>query len=151
PNPLSWFFHNAPQWTRHGGVLFNHFTELIVPFFYCLPQPIATIAGIVTILFQLTIFASGNLSWLNFLTMILAIPLIDGAAIAKLIPISAPEMYPAPYAYRIATYALAAFIAYLSIKPIQNMISPNQIMNTVYNRWHLVGTYGAFGSITRPR
>ena len=24
-------------------------------------------------------------------------------------------------------------------------------MNTVYNRFHLVGTYGAFGSITRPR
>jgi hypothetical protein len=25
------------------------------------------------------------------------------------------------------------------------------VMNTVYNRFHLVGTYGAFGSITRPR
>jgi hypothetical protein len=24
-------------------------------------------------------------------------------------------------------------------------------MNTVYNRFHFVGTYGAFGSITRPR
>jgi hypothetical protein len=31
------------------------------------------------------------------------------------------------------------------------MLSPNQVMNTVYNRFHLVGTYGAFGSITRPR
>jgi len=31
------------------------------------------------------------------------------------------------------------------------MLSPAQVMNTVYNRFHLVGTYGAFGSITRPR
>jgi len=31
------------------------------------------------------------------------------------------------------------------------MLSNTQVMNTVYNRFHLVGTYGAFGSITRPR
>ena len=33
PNPLSWYFHWAPQWMNKGGVLFNHFSELIVPFF----------------------------------------------------------------------------------------------------------------------
>ena len=32
PNPLSWYFHWAPQWMNRGGVLFNHFSELIVPF-----------------------------------------------------------------------------------------------------------------------
>jgi len=151
PNPLSWYFHHGPEWTRHGGVVFNHFAELIVPFAYFIPQPIATIAGIITIVFQLTIFASANLSWLNFLTMVIAISTLDGAWLAKLIPLATPILHPPPYALRIATYALAAFVAYLSIKPIQNMISPHQVMNTVYNRWHLVGTYGAFGSITRPR
>ncbi len=38
-----------------------------------------------------------------------------------------------------------------AFSPIRNMLSPGQVMNTVYNRLHLVGTYGAFGSITRPR
>ncbi len=151
PNPLSWFFHWGPQWTKSGGVLFNHLAELIVPFFYFLPQPIATIAGLITILFQLTIFASGNLSWLNFLTMVIALTTVDGAWLAKIVPLRAPPLHAAPYAFRIAAYGLAAFIAYLSIKPIENMISPRQIMNTIYNRYHLVGTYGAFGSITRPR
>src|SRR5258706_11729184 len=64
PNPLSWYFQWAPGWTHKGGVLFNHFAELIVPFGYFLPQPVAAIAGIITILFQFTIFVSGNLSWL---------------------------------------------------------------------------------------
>ena len=41
PNPLSWYFHNAPQWTHEAGVAFNHFAELFVPFCYFLPQPIA--------------------------------------------------------------------------------------------------------------
>ena len=31
------------------------------------------------------------------------------------------------------------------------MISPGQVMNTNFNSLHLVGTYGAFGSITRTR
>ncbi len=72
PNPLSWFFHWAPSWMNKGGVLFNHFSELIVPFAYFLPQPIAGIAGVITIVFQLSIIISGNLSWLNWLTLFLA-------------------------------------------------------------------------------
>ena len=51
--------------------MFNHFVELIVPFGYFLPQPIAGIAGVITILFQLTLIVSGNLSWLNWLTIVL--------------------------------------------------------------------------------
>ena len=54
-------------------------------------------------------------------------------------------------AYRLATIGVGILVAFLSIQPIRNMLSPAQVMNTVYNRFHLVGTYGAFGSITRPR
>ena len=39
PNPLSWYFHWGPQWTHRGGVIVNHFSELVVPFAYFLPQP----------------------------------------------------------------------------------------------------------------
>ena len=54
PNPLSWYFHWGPEWTHHAGVWFNHFAELVVPFGYFLPQPIASIAGIITIVFQVS-------------------------------------------------------------------------------------------------
>ena len=151
PNPLSWFFHWGPEWTHRGGVLFNHFAELIVPFGYFLPQPISSIAGIITILFQGTIFLSGNLSWLNFLTMILAISTFDDGWLSAIFPAPAPGDRAAPLAPKIAAAGLAILVAFLSIRPVRNMLSPNQVMNTVYNRFHLVGTYGAFGSITRPR
>jgi hypothetical protein len=39
----------------------------------------------------------------------------------------------------------------MSIPVVANMVSARQIMNTSFNSLHLVGTYGAFGSITRPR
>ena len=41
------------------------------------PQPFASIAGVITIIFQGVLIVSGNLSWLNWLTVILAIPLIS--------------------------------------------------------------------------
>ena len=151
PNPLSWFFHWGPDWTHRGGVLFNHFAELIVPFGYFMPQPISSIAGVITIIFQGTIFASGNLSWLNFLTMVLAISTFDDRFLSAILPIHFPLTHAPPLAFKLVTAALAILVAVLSVQPVRNMLSPRQIMNTVYNRLHLVGTYGAFGSITRPR
>jgi hypothetical protein len=150
-NPLSWYFHWAPQWTHTGGVIFNHFSELIVPFGYFAPQPVASIAGLITILFQGTIMASGNLSWLNFLTMILAVPLIDGRWLAGFIPLRPPVLLQPGAIHKSLVVSLAILVALLSIAPVRNMISPRQAMNASFNPFHLVGTYGAFGSITRTR
>jgi hypothetical protein len=151
PNPLTWYFHVGPAWTHKAGVAFNHFSELLVPFCYFLPQPIATIAAIITIIFQGLIFASGNLSWLNFLTMVLAIPAIDGRWLAPilLIPERIPEL--TPPVFRWMVICLAVVICWLSIAPISNLLSARQVMNTSYNPLHLAGTYGAFGSVTKHR
>ena len=54
----------------------------IKSFGYFAPQPVASIAGAITILFQGSIFISGNLSWLNFLTMILAISPFDDRSLS---------------------------------------------------------------------
>ena len=150
PNPASWFFHWAPQWLNTGGVLFNHFSELIVPFFYFLPQPFAGIAGLLTIVFQGSIIVSGNLSWLNWLTLILAFSTLDAHFLSRIFkhvpafpPLSPPEQW--------VNYVLAAAVVLMSIPVVVNMLSARQIMNTNFNSLHLVGTYGAFGSITRPR
>jgi hypothetical protein len=77
PNALSWYFHWLPHRVLHGGVVFNHLVELIVPFGYFLPQPFAGIAGIITIVFQLTLIIGGNLSWLNWLTIVHAFTTLD--------------------------------------------------------------------------
>src|SRR5437016_4827933 len=77
PNPLSWYFHWLPPAVHHGGVLVNHFAELIVPFGLFIPQPVASIAALLIIAFQLVLIVSGNLSWLNWLTVAVAISAID--------------------------------------------------------------------------
>jgi hypothetical protein len=150
-NPLSFYFQVSPEWLYKVGLLFNHFSELIVPFFYFLPQPIAGIAGVITIVFQLFIAASGNLSWLNWLTLFLAFSTIDAKFISMVIPIREPAMQPSNPVLLWTNVGLAIVIAWMSYPVMKNMISPRQIMNTNFNPLHLVGTYGAFGSITRPR
>lgn len=150
PNPVSWFYHWAPQWVNKGGVLFNHFAELIVPFFYFLPQPIAGIAGIITIIFQLFIISSGNLSWLNWMTLFLAFSTLD-AKFLSFLSWRAPAMHAPGLPIAATNIALAVIVAIMSVPVVVNMLSARQIMNTSFNSFHLVGTYGAFGSITRPR
>jgi len=121
-----------------------------VPFAFFLPQPYAGIAGSLTIVFQLTLIIGGNLSWLNWLTVVLAITTLDDRFFSWL-PISPPALQPIPGAQRVATIALAAVVAVLSIAPTLNMLSPGQVMNTSFNPLQIVNTYGAFGSVTKER
>jgi hypothetical protein len=151
PNPLSWYFHWGPEWTHRAGVAFNHFAELLAPFGYFLPQPLASIAGAITIVFQATIMASGNLSWLNLLTIVLAIPLIDGRYFAALLPVRPSTLNEPHVLHKSLVVSAAILVVILSVRPVMNMLSRRQIMNTTFNSWHLVGTYGAFGGITKTR
>lgn len=151
PNPLSWFFHNQPVWFHKMGVLYNHFVELIVPFGYFLFQPIAAIAGAFTLFFHTMLALSGNFAFLSFLTAVLTLTTFPDSILSKIIPISVPATLSSPPFYYYTVIIVATILALLNIRPILNLISPNQIMNTSYDPLHLVGSYGAFGAITRPR
>src|SRR5262249_59186699 len=90
------------------------------------------------------------LSWLNWLTLVLCIPLIDDKWL-RWLPMHFSVDASAPPAYQTILYVVAAGVALLSIAPVMNMLSPRQMMNASFEPLHLVNTYGAFGSITRDR
>jgi hypothetical protein len=131
-------------------VVINHVVELGLPFLLFTPQPVAGIAGLVTIAFQLVLIASGNLSWLNWLTIALAIPTVPDGWL-RWLPVARPSLSRPTAAGYAVRYALLTVVTVLSIAPVANMLSPTQVMNTSYDPLHLVNTYGAFGSITRVR
>jgi hypothetical protein len=83
--------------------------------------------------------------------MVLAIPAIDGRYLAALVPIRQTAEVAPSLIVNVLAVCLAMVVGWLSIDPVRNMLSPNQVMNTSYNPLHLVGTYGAFGGITRQR
>jgi len=150
PNSLSWYFHWLPAGVHKAGVAINHVVELIVPFGYFAPQPLASIAGFLTMGFQGMLIVSGNLSWLNWLTLALCFPALDDRFLSWL-PMTAPALQEPDVIHRGAIYLLAAIVGVLSIAPTLNMLSPRQVMNTSFEPLHIVNTYGAFGSITRTR
>jgi Lipase maturation factor len=150
PNALSWYFHWLPHGVHTAGVVFNHIAEVIVPFAYFAPQPFASIAGVITIAFQGVLIVSGNLSWLNWLTVVLAIPLISDRWLTWL-PVHPPATLSSEPAFHAAMYVIAGLTALMSIGPVMNLLSSRQMMNASFDPLHLVNTYGAFGSITRER
>lgn len=151
PNPLSWYLHHSPPWAHKAGVLFTHFAQLLVPWFYFAPAPLCYLAGGLTILFQITLILSGNLSWLNYITIVLCIPCFDDRLLARVIhvPHSTPANMSLPHA--IAAGALSVIVLALSWRPARNLFSRRQLMNASFEPLHLVNTYGAFGAVTRER
>src|SRR5262249_48111232 len=51
----------------------------------------------------------------------------------------------------ILAVAVSVLVAVLSLAPVANLLSSRQMMNTSFDRLHLVNTYGAFGSVGRER
>src|SRR2546428_12572463 len=68
PNPLSRVLHFMPPWFHKAGALSNHLTELVAPWFAFGPRLARVLAGALMLGFQLFLVASGNLSFLNYLT-----------------------------------------------------------------------------------
>ena len=158
PNGLSRWFHFLPPGLLRAGTLFNHLAELVAPWFVFWPRLARHIAGIVIIAFQITIALGGNLSFLNWLTALPALACFDDRAWAKVLPRSLTRRAEAARLGAIVSdrmsatsWAIAALVALLSIQPLLNIFSPNQIMNTSFDPLDLVNTYGAFGSVGKER
>lgn len=158
PNPLSLYLHFMPHWFHRFGVGWNHFIELVVPWFAFWPRISRHIAGVLMVSFQGILILSGNLSFLNWLTIIPMLACFDDTFWRRILPrwlvqrvTHADAERPPSKRHRIAVGALVVVVAWLSLAPIANLLSPHQAMNTSFNRLHLVNTYGAFGSVGKER
>ncbi|XP_042096455.1 lipase maturation factor 1 isoform X3 [Ovis aries] len=171
PNPVAYFLHRSPWWFHRFETLSNHFLELVVPFFIFLGRRMCIVHGALQVLFQVVLIISGNLSFLNWLTIVPSLACFDDATLGGLFP-SGPgrlkdqvlkiqeEEARGPGALRtragrvargMVNLALGVLVAWLSIPVVLNLLSPRQVMNSSFNPLRIVNTYGAFGSITRER
>ncbi|GHG27862.1 lipase maturation factor family protein [Streptomyces filamentosus] len=149
PGPLSWFFHRLPRPLHRVEAAANHVVQLGVPFLLFTPQPVASIAAGLMIVTQLWLVLSGNFAWLNWLTIVLAASVLDLTALT-----GTPGGNPRPDTplwYAALVLALTALVLVRSRRPVLNLLSRHQSMNRSYDPFHLVNTYGAFGTVGRVR
>jgi len=158
PGPLSRWFHFLPRPILKAGVWFNFLAELVAPWFVFWPRLARHIAGIVIVALQIILLFSGNLSFLNWLTILPALACFDDGFWRRILPRGLVRRAAAAAANAVPSrpmlttaWILTAVIALLSIQPVVNMLSPRQIMNTSFDPLDLVNTYGAFGSVGRER
>lgn len=154
PNPLSPWFHALPGWVHHGMVGWNHVVELILPLWCLGPRPARLVAALLIIQFQLTLAFSGNLSFLNWLTIGLCVALFDDGHLARVLPRLARRARTDARAGPVrkgVVLAVVGLVAVLSVQPVLNLLSADQAMNRSFGAWHLVNTYGAFGSVGAER
>jgi len=203
PNPLTWYIHWMPWWWHRLETMSNHVVELGFPFLLFVPHRHAWhLNGVVQMLFQCILISTGNLSFLNWLSMVPAIMYFDDrflqslfsrhtatqvreiqqqdecwleAQIGKSGATNTNDNADArtrasawlkrkwykyncafydprtPWARRGLTLAIGILISYLSLPIVNNLLSRRQLMNSSFDRFRLVNTYGAFGSVTKIR
>jgi hypothetical protein len=158
PGPLSRAFHNAPGWILKTGVVFNHITELIAPWFVFVARIPRWVAGALMLAFQMVLILSGNLSFLNWLTVVPVLACFDDEILRRVLPrrvVAAADRAAARSAEQSqrhrAAWVLFALVAILSIAPVANLLSEHQAMNKSFEPFSLVNTYGAFGSVGKER
>lgn len=86
PHIGSWYFHQLPDWLLRFGTGFTFFSELIVPFFIFLPRPFRLFAAAITLLMQVLIIATSNHNFVNLLTILLCLFLLDDKILKPLMP-----------------------------------------------------------------
>jgi hypothetical protein len=158
PSPISRYLHFAPHWFHKFGTAWNHFIELVVPWFSFGPRQARHIAGVLLVSFQMVLIISGNLSFLNYVTIIPFLACFDDTFLRRVLPRpivkcaerAAQESEPSRINNTIAI-GLSLLVAYLSVAPVANLISERQMMNTSFDRLSLVNTYGAFGAVGKER
>ncbi len=151
PNPLSWYFHHLPKPLHKMEVAGNHILQLVVPFLLFAPQPIATVAGLAVVVHQTWLVFSGNFAWLNVVTLTLGIAAFDDRTLGLVLRFGHAPLTAPPAWYVGAALACTLLVLVLSYWPVRNLLSRRQAMNASFNPFHLVNTYGAFGSISRER
>jgi len=158
PGPLSRWFHFLPKFFLRMGVWFNWLAEIVAPLFAFWPRIGRHIAGIIMISLQIILILSGNLSFLNWLTIVPALACFDDGFFSRVLPKSLVRVADHAAAnaelsrpMKITVWMVTCLIGLLSIQPLMNMLSPSQIMNTSFDPFDLVNTYGAFGSVGTER
>ncbi|WP_426999120.1 lipase maturation factor family protein [Pseudarthrobacter sp. N5] len=159
PGPLSRHAHLLPKPLHRMEVLGNHFAQLVAPFALFTPQPVASAAAGIVIFTQLWLVASGNFAWLNWAAIVLAFSAVSDPVAHTVLTFVPLDWHPAAggAAWRMPLWWLAVVLAVtvlllvLSYWPVRNLFSSRQLMNASFNRWQLVNSYGAFGSVTRLR
>lgn len=151
PHIGSWYAHQLPEWLLKSGVGFTFFAELIVPFFIFLPRPLRIFAALVTVTMQVLIIATSNHNFINLLTILLCLFLLDDRIVGKWIPlrwhtrIRAATHTPG-FLLKTFTSVFAIFIMLISLNTMVSMLT-NRPLPQALDEFTSIGPRYGIGNV----
>jgi hypothetical protein len=153
PNAVAWFMHKLPLRFHQISCGIMFFCELVVPFGIFFGETIRLITFVGLFGLQFFIWATGNLSFLNHLTVIFCTILLNNSAL-EAIGMTAPIAQSAPQWLDISITVVASALLALQVVRFIHHFLPNQIFAKIlrpFDSFHLVNRYGLFAVMTTKR
>ncbi len=163
PTPLAWYAASLPAQVLKAATGAMFFVELVLPFLIFCPRRLRFVAAFGIRLLQSCILLTGNYNWFNLQTMLLCLPLIDDAALRRILPprllglAQARAKARAPRrALTIVVNAAALLMVALSLVQMDERFggSPPEVaqaIDDVFEPFHIVSPYGLFAVMTTTR
>ncbi|EFB41436.1 MULTISPECIES: lipase maturation factor family protein [Parachlamydia] len=153
PNTIAWYAHKLPMWFQKGSVLGMFFAEMIAPFgiFWGDFARLTTCA--ILVLLQYGIWLTGNFSFLNHLTAVFCIILINNAVLSNVWEIPVESVEPSLYLV-ILVNIIGGALLLLQFLRLWNAFFPEIVLEKFFHRiapLHLANRYGIFAVMTTQR
>jgi len=154
PNMQAWFFHQLPMWIHKGCCAMMFFVELVVPFAIFAPQEVRLAVWVLLAGLQVSIWFTGNLSYLNHFTFVFCTILVGDTYFKQFFGISV-ETPPTTEILPIAIASMAGTILiFLQCISLWNYFLFNRTFYEILERvqpFHIANRYGIFAVMTTKR
>ncbi len=152
-NTQAWYFHKLPMWFHKASSYGMFVIELIVPFGIFFTEDLRLVVFVCFFGLQFFIWFTGNLSYLNHLTVVLSTILLNNTALLYIYPFR--TSYPtAPLSMDIFLTTVGCIFIVLQLMRFWNHFYPHRHLNTCLgwlSPYNLVCRYGIFAVMTTHR
>jgi predicted DCC family thiol-disulfide oxidoreductase YuxK len=163
PTPLAWYAAHLPPEVLRFATATVFFIELLLPWLIFLPRRMRFAAGCGIALLQSGILLTGNYNWFNLQTLWLCLPLLDDAAVRRILPARltsrlrpARSSLPAGGVSRGVVGTVTLLIVFCSLVEMDMRFGGDppalaQSVDRFFEPLHIVSAYGLFAIMTTRR
>lgn len=165
PTWTSWYMHHLPDWFQRLSTIFMYVAELLLPFLVFGMRPLKLIAVGGMVLLNLLIFATGNYTFFNLLSIALCILVLHDGFWSGILPgsflqwIGSPATpAPLPQWWLAVLWAFAAIYLCVSVpqflRTVFPALPPLRILLSVESAFlplRSINQYGLFRVMTKTR
>lgn len=164
PTPLAWYAHQLPHWVHKCFSLGMYLSELLAPLFTFASPPFRTSAAFLMASLHIGIALTGNYTFLNFLCILLCLPLLNDQITRLCIPasirksIEESQIQPAPNrAKKVLLNTSAGIMLLIAASVFGLSVIPGLVPGFLRNATillsplHIADSYGLFAVMTTTR